>query len=207
MQENLFGAVAVEDHKPRHIVDGVDGRAVYYERFLDDGERARLFSDFRENIAWNQETISLYGKVHPIPRLTAWYGDEGASYKYSKISNKPNPWTQPLNELRRKIEAASNATYNSVLLNLYRHGADSVAWHADDERELGEEPNIASISLGAERKFQLRRRTGKEIVDVILADGSLLIMSGSLQQNWLHQIPKQPKIERERINLTFRRIS
>jgi alkylated DNA repair dioxygenase AlkB len=207
MQESLFGAAAVEDQKPRHVVDGVDGSAVYYDRFLDAEERVRLFRDFKENIAWNQETISLYGKVHPIPRLTAWYGDKGASYKYSKISNEPNPWTQSLNELRRKVEAASNATYNSVLLNLYRHGADGVAWHADDERELGEEPTIASISLGAERKFQLRRRTGKEIVDVILADGSLLVMSGSLQQHWLHQIPKQPKIERERINLTFRKIS
>ena len=140
-----------------------------------------------------------------VPRLTAWYGDEGTGYIYSGIRNVPLPWTPALIEVKRAIEPLSGVVFNSVLLNRYRTGKDSVSWHADDEPEFGDQPVIASVSFGSTRSFQLKHKKRKELkVSVELTHGSLLIMRGGTQANWLHQIPKTGRPVEERLNLTFR---
>ena len=148
----------------------------------------------------------MYGKVLKFPRLTAWYGDNDKPYSFSGITLQPNPWNEELKEIKRQIEPLCNAVFNSVLLNLYRDGKDSISWHTDAEKELGKNPKIASVNFGAEREFQLKHRTTGEKEMIVLQHGSLLIMQGELQHYWLHQVPKRKNIERPRINLTFRKI-
>lgn len=155
---------------------------------------------------WRQEQIQLFGRSIPQPRLTAWYGDRGASYRYSGLALEPLPWTPLLAGIRARTEAAAGRPFNSVLLNLYRTGSDSVSWHADDEPELGTDPVIASLSLGAVRRFQLKRRDGTARHALDLPDRSLLLMGPGVQREWLHAVPKQPKVEQPRVNLTFRAI-
>ena len=138
-------------------------------------------------------------------RLTAWYGDEGAAYTYSGLKNTPVPWTGPILEVKRAVEPHCGVTFNSVLLNRYRSGQDSVSWHADDEPEFGKDPVIASVSFGETRAFQLKHKKRKELrASVELTHGSLLLMRGGTQENWLHQVPKTRRPVRERLNLTFR---
>src|SRR5262245_31485322 len=181
------------------------GDVVFYPAFFPPAEADRLFRELVDTTAWRQESITLYGKPIPIPRLTAWYGDEGTGYIYSGIVNEPLPWTPALLEVKRAVEVPSGTTFNSVLLNQYRTGQDSVAWHSDDEKEFGENPMIASVSFGGTRTFQFRHKKRKALrASVELTHGSLLIMRGATQHNWLHQIPKTAKEVAERINLTFR---
>jgi alkylated DNA repair dioxygenase AlkB len=158
---------------------------------------------------WCQEKITLWGKEHWQPRLTAWYGDAGTDYSYSGIFLVPNVWTPTLRQIKSDIEALTGYRFNSVLLNLYRDERDSVGWHADAERELGHEPVIASLSLGETRTFKFKHRTRREFkpLSIDLTDGSLLIMAGSTQQFWLHGVDKERKTKGPRINLTFRNIS
>jgi len=145
------------------------------------------------------------GKEVLVPRLQAWYGDTTTDYRYSGLRFTPLPWTPVLLDIKAEIESNFGMHFNSVLLNYYRNGQDSVAWHSDKEAALGPDPLIASVSLGIERKFDLKRRDGnKQKISLGLADGSLLIMGRGLQQHWSHQIPKQPWITQPRINLTFR---
>lgn len=151
---------------------------------------------------WRQDSIVLFGKRHLQPRLTAWYGD--ASYTYSGLRLDPLPWTPLLAEIRVAVEAACGVRFNSVLLNYYRDERDSMGMHSDDEPELGPEPVIASLSYGATRSFVLRHKRNKRTVKLDLHDGSLLLMSGSLQSNWLHGINKSTRSIGERLNLTFR---
>lgn len=159
-------------------------------------------------MAWRQERIRVYGREHAVPRLTAWYGDRGATYTYSGIRHEPQPWSPTLVAMRERIEAAAGARFNSVLLNRYRTGADSNGWHADDEPELGPAPVIASVSLGAARRFALRRRgETRRLVTLVLEHGSLLIMSGRSQQEYQHTVPKEARVAGERINLTFRLVA
>jgi alkylated DNA repair dioxygenase AlkB len=139
----------------------------------------------------------------PQPRLTAWYGDDGKAYVYSGIINHPLPWTALLLALKAKAEGFAENAFNSVLLNYYRDGSDSVGWHADDEPELGERPVIASLSFGATRTFELRRRTTGKVTKVPLTSGSILVMRGTTQHHWIHRVPKEPGCA-SRINLTFR---
>ena len=146
----------------------------------------------------------IFGKVTPLPRLTAWYGDEGAGYEYSGIRNEPLEWTAELARLRDEAGEAAGVSFNSVLLNLYRDGSDSVSWHSDDEPELGQDPTIASVSLGATRRFKLRHKATRETVVRDLEDGSLLLMSGNSQRLWEHCITKTRRPVGKRINLTFR---
>ena len=136
------------------------------------------------------------------PRLTAWYGDEGKTYVYSGIRNHPLPWTPLLLALKAKAEGFAESAFNSVLLNYYRDGGDSVGWHADNEPELGGRPVIASLSLGATRTFELRRRTTGKVAKLPLTSGSILVMRGTTQHNWVHRVPKEPG-SASRINLTF----
>ena len=165
----------------------------------------RIFAALAAEAAWKQEHLTIQGRTIPLPRLTAWHGTR--SYRYSGIANAPQPWTPVLAELRDRLEAFLGASFNSVLCNRYRDGRDSVAWHADDEPELGMEPVIASISLGQARKFSFKRRDGAGArVDLTLEHGALLIMRGPTQRHWLHQVPKTTQPLAPRINLTYRRI-
>jgi alkylated DNA repair dioxygenase AlkB len=176
----------------------------FRERFLSEEESVAYFTALRRTAAWRQDTMRIAGKSINLPRLTAWYGDPGTEHTYSGILNVPEPWTPELAEIKARIETASAQRFNAVLLNLYRTGSDSMGWHADDEHDMS--PTIASISLGAARTFQLRRKTPPgDVVSMRLTSGSLLVMTGSTQLHWQHRVPKEPA-EGERINLTFRRV-
>jgi alkylated DNA repair dioxygenase AlkB len=165
---------------------------------------AEVFARLLDETAWRQESVVVYGKRHLQPRLTAWHGEVG--YTYSGLHLAPLPMTPLLAQLRSAVEAATGHRYNSVLLNYYRDGADSMGMHSDDEAELGPHPAIASLSYGAARSFILRHKRTKRTLKFDLADGNLLLMAGALQQNWLHGINKTAKPTGPRLNLTFRYI-
>ena len=174
--------------------------------FLPAAEATALLDHLAATVGWEQRTIRLFGQQFPQPRLTAWYGDPAARYTYSGLAWEPHPWLPVLTRLRQQLEAATAARYNSVLLNLYRDGRDSMGWHADDEPELGPAPTIASLSLGATRRFRLRPRAGLPHTpfSIDLPHGSLLLMHGSTQQHWQHALPKTARPVGPRLNLTFR---
>ena len=176
--------------------------------FLAPELAAAYLRELETTITWRQEPIRLFGRAVMQPRLTAWYGDPGAVYGYSGLRLAPLPWTPALVELRTQVEAAAAARFNCVLLNLYRHGQDSMGWHADDEPELGAAPVIASLSLGATRRFRLRPRDAQcpphPPVTLELTSGSLLLMRGPTQQYWQHAVPKTARPTAPRLNLTFR---
>ncbi|UOR04722.1 alpha-ketoglutarate-dependent dioxygenase AlkB [Hymenobacter aerilatus] len=180
------------------------------EHFLPPATADALLHELEHTIEWRQEAIRLYGREVLQPRLTAWYGDSAATYCYSGLQLTPQPWTPVLQQVRVQLEAATNSTFNSVLLNLYRYGQDSMGWHADDEPELGQMPVIASLSLGATRRFRLRPRdariTPHAPLSLDLPSGSLLVMRGPTQQYWLHAVPKTARPAGARLNLTFRLI-
>lgn len=186
----------------------LDGEVWYMENFIPLDKANSYFKKFVETINWRHEEIKMYGKTYPVPRKTAWYGYEGFNYKYSGILCNPEPWTKELLGIKRVIESfLPESDFNSVLLNLYRDGNDKVSWHADDEKGLGINPLIASVSLGATRRFDLKHKINPDKkLQLELVPGSLVIMKGALQHNWLHQIPVQKRITDSRINLTFRTI-
>jgi alkylated DNA repair dioxygenase AlkB len=158
-------------------------------------------------IQWQQDKIKLFGKSIAIPRFSAWYGDAELAYTYSGLTLYTHPWIKTLLSIKKKIENVSGELFNSVLLNWYRNGSDSMSWHADNEKELGENPIIASVNFGATRKFLLRYNLNtKDKITFHLSNGSLLLMQGALQHFWQHAIPKTKKVHHPRINLTFRRI-
>ena len=182
-----------------------DADIVFYPHFLDEQESDRLLTQMTETIDWRQDWITIYGRSMPQPRLTAWYGDPGKSYTYSGITMHPSPWTRTLLDLKTKAEAVSGVVFNSVLLNLYRDGNDSMGWHSDDEPELGQNPVIGSVSLGGTRRFMLRHRAEKGLKHQLeLTSGSFLLMQGTTQHYWQHQNPKAKRLVPPRINLTFR---
>ena len=185
-----------------------DADVVFYDRWFSPKDGDRLFAAIDQLTQWQQDHITLYGKTLPLPRLTAWHGDAGKPYTYSGITMCPHPWTAPLLEIKHSIAAVCGIQFNSVLLNKYRTGKDSVAWHSDDEPELGPNPVIASVSLGATRRFVFRHRHSPEIIPISidLTHGSLLMMQGTTQHAWQHQLPKTKKLVEPRINLTFRLI-
>jgi alkylated DNA repair dioxygenase AlkB len=166
---------------------------------------AEIFARLLAETAWRAETVVVYGKRHLQPRLSAWHGD--AAYTYSGLRLEPLPFTPLLQAIRAAVEQASGRRFNSVLLNYYRNERDSMGMHSDDEPELGPEPAIASVSFGATRTFILRHKRSKRTVKLDLTDGSLLLMAGFLQQNWLHGIQKQVRPANPRLNLTFRFIA
>ncbi len=185
----------------------MDGEAFYLPSFFDKLESDSYFSFLKSNINWQQRSIKIFGKMIIEPRQTAFYGDAGKSYKYSGLNLNPEMWNETLIIIRNRITECADIKITSVLLNYYRNGKDSMGWHRDNEPELGLEPMIASISLGANRKFYFRHRLKKkEKVSIILEHGSLLLMKGKTQHLWEHSIPKSLKEQGERINLTFRRI-
>lgn len=183
-----------------------DGEVYYIEHFIRQDEAASLYTRFIDELNWQEEQINIVGKEITVPRLVCWYGDPGAYYTYSGISHKPASWTKSLLELKQKIEFSAQSRFNSVLANLYRDENDSMGWHADKEKVLGRNPFIASVSLGDSRVFKLRHNQSKEIVQLSLSSGSLLLMGGVLQHHWRHCIPKTKLKKAPRINLTFRNI-
>ena len=176
--------------------------------FLPEPAATRLFHALTDAVTWRRDRIKLFGKSMEIPRLHQWFADDGLSYTWSGLTMTPQPWLDELIDIREQIEAACDYPFNSVLANLYRDGSDSMGWHADDEPELGHQPVIASLSLGAERDFVMRCRddeTAKKQY-MKLQHGSLLLMAGDTQRYWQHSLPKRRKISEPRINLTFRLI-
>ena len=179
----------------------------YFPGFLQETESLLLLETLVSEVPWKQQTIYMYGKEVVTPRLTAWYGDSEKTYQFSGTSFDPVPWTKELYDLKLKIETATRIQFNSVLLNYYRDGNDSVAWHGDNEKELGKNPHIASVSLGQPRKFEFRHKTEHARKYALqLENGSLLIMKGDLQHTWEHRIPKSKNENGPRINMTFRTI-
>jgi alkylated DNA repair dioxygenase AlkB len=182
-----------------------DATIVYFPDFLSKTEADSFFQELLQNIPWQQDEITVYGKKHLQPRLTALYGNEGKPYSYSNIVMQPHHWTPPLQKIKSLVANVSETNFTSVLLNYYRDGRDSNGWHADNEKELGTNPIIASVSLGAERTFQLKHNTDLSLKKTILLEhGSLLLMKGTTQHFWKHQVPKTTKHVESRINLTFR---
>ncbi len=180
-----------------------DGQVVLFRDFLGAEQSRRLFDAVSSSCPWRQDELMLFGRKVLTPRLSSWHGD--APYTYSGLTMTPQAWSPPLLEIKARAENHTHTTFNSVLLNLYRDGRDSMSWHSDDEPELGPNPLIASISLGEPRRFRLRHKMNKaRAVSVDLSDGSLLLMSGPTQHYWQHAIPKTRRTIGARINLTFR---
>ncbi|MEM0578704.1 alpha-ketoglutarate-dependent dioxygenase AlkB family protein [Flavobacterium polysaccharolyticum] len=191
---------------PEPIVFEVpDASIIYYPNFFSTEESDILFNTLQKEVPWQQDDIKVYGKVYPQPRLTALFGNEGKSYSYSNITMHPHKWSPLLMSIKEKVEKTTEAIYSTVLLNYYRDGKDSNGWHADNEKELGTNPIIASLSFGAERMFQLKHNhLDNQKINLTLENGSLLLMKGTTQHFWTHQIPKTTKPIGPRINLTFR---
>lgn len=182
-----------------------DADITLFEGLFSKGESDLFYKNLTTQISWQQDQIKMYGKKIPIPRLTAWYGDNDKPYKYSGIQMNPLTWTEDLLTIKTRIEKEVDVTFTSVLLNLYRSGMDSVNWHCDDEEELGQNPAIGSVSFGETRPFQLRHLNNKnDKLNISLTHGSFLLMKGTTQHFWEHQIPKTSKSIKPRINLTFR---
>ena len=187
------------------VLDLPDAEIIYYPHFFDKKVADDIFSQLKNDIPWQQDNITVFGKVHLQPRLTALFGNDGKSYSYSNIKMQPHPWNPILQKIKSQIESVSDANFTTVLLNLYRDGKDSNGWHADNEKELGNNPIIASVSFGTERVFQLKHNTIPGLKqNILLEHGSLLLMKGTTQHFWKHQIPKTAKPIGSRINLTFR---
>lgn len=192
------------DPIPLHLPDA---EIIYYPAFFNKKEADEIYEELMNCIPWQQDEITVYGKKHLQPRLTALYGNEGKSYSYSNIKMEPHPWNLLLQKIKLRVESTTGTKFTTVLLNQYRDGKDSNGWHADNEKELGINPSIASLSFGAERNFQLKHNSNKELrKSMTLEHGSLLLMKGSTQHFWKHQIPKTAKPIGPRINLTFRLI-
>ena len=188
------------------LIELSDGDILWVKHFLPPEEANQLMATLQQQIPWRQDSIRIGGKDTPIPRLQAWFGDAGMTYTYSGLTLQPTPWLPALAAIKHRIEDYSDTHFNSLLANLYRTGLDSMGWHADDERELGPNPVIASVSLGQERRFDLRHRATGQTVRTLLPSGSVLVMAGATQHHWVHQVPRTTRPLQPRINLTFRLI-
>lgn len=176
---------------------------LYCEHYLTHLQADELQQFCMQHTPWVQSQIMIFGKRVPIPRLNAWYGD--FPYRYSGTDFSACPMPPPLAQLQQQLMSDTALPYNSLLANLYRNGDDSMGWHSDDEKSLGTTPQIASISLGATRRFSLRRKHGKaDKLTLDLSHGSLLLMLGDCQREWQHCLPKSKKVKSPRVNLTFR---
>lgn len=203
----LFHPKLNNPYEPKAL-NVVDSELYLVEKTFCGTDADRYFKYLLSGIQWKQEDIVLFGKRMQQPRLTAWHADCGKSYTYSGLKWQPEAWNNLLLEIKNKVEIAAGQNFNSVLLNLYRNGNDSMGWHSDDEPELGRNPVIASLSLGGTRKFHLKHRIRSSVPNhtINLQHGNLLIMKGPTQHCWKHQIPKTKKAVEPRINLTFRNI-
>jgi len=229
MQNDLFSALNDPEEKIKELPDLVDSVSrvptavshslgdnliVEYTNLFDASLSLRAFDEIDATTQWRQDQIRIAGRTIPVPRLQCWMGAEHCRYAYSNISLEPMPWTHEMSSIRDLVNQVTDAAFNCVLINKYRSGEDSVSWHADDEPELGPSPRIASLSLGATRRFQLKRKVSpsmtpaarSERVVIALNSGSLLVMEPGVQENWVHQVAKTKLPVGPRINLTFRTI-
>ena len=183
-----------------------DGIVNYYGEIFGTLENQHYFESLLNKIAWKHDEAIIYGKHIITKRKAAWYGNNNYEYTYSNITKSALNWTKELLELKTVVEKTCGVSFNSCLLNLYHNGEEGMAWHSDDERSLGKDITIASLSFGAERKFCFKHKITKTTVPIMLGNGSLLVMKGATQTNWLHSLPKTKKVVSPRINLTFRNI-
>lgn len=174
--------------------------------FIDD--HWQLYESLCDEVDWQQPSLRLFGKTHKVPRLTAFYGDEGVEYRYSGLSHRASGWPATLHDIKNRIDTLLQARFNTVLLNRYRDGSDTMGFHADDETSLGRNPLIASISVGAARRFVVKPRNNKTKIrrEMLLEGGSLVVMAGNFQAEWLHGVPAEKNLTGGRINLTFRKV-
>jgi alkylated DNA repair dioxygenase AlkB len=185
----------------------IDGDVYLYPELFNEYTSNLYFNALTEFVAWKQEPVKIMGQEIMQPRLTAWYGDEGKSYSYTGITMNPLPWTIDLLKIKEAVQKISGEVFNSALLNLYRDGSDSVGWHRDNEKSLGINPVIGSVSFGVSRVFSLKHYKDKKLKEkVLLTNGSFLLMKGETQHKWLHSIQKDQTITAPRINITFRKI-
>lgn len=185
-----------------------DAAGWYLPLWLCAAAAAEAFAELASTLDWRTHRLRLFGREVETPRRCAWYGDPGARYRYSGLTLEPLRWTRRLADLRAALEALTGTAFNAVLANLYRDGRDRMGWHADDEPELGPEPVVASLSLGAPRRFLLRHRSRKDLPtqSLTLEPGSLLVMAGATQRHWKHALPPSTRVRAARINLTFRQV-
>ncbi|MDA9339608.1 alpha-ketoglutarate-dependent dioxygenase AlkB [Polaribacter sp.] len=183
-----------------------DGIANYHGKILNTRQCAFFYDAFMRTIHWKNDEAFIFGKHIITKRKVAWYGESEFSYTYSKVTKTATLFTEELLNLKKIIEKESNATYNSCLLNLYHTGEEGMAWHSDGEKMLKKNGEIASVTLGAARKFSFKHKETKQKVDVLLENGSLLVMKDTTQTHWLHRLPPTKKVNSPRINLTFRTI-
>ena len=183
-----------------------DGEVIYYGPIMNTKDAVSYYNLLMEEIEWANDQAMMFGKLIITKRKVAWYGSERFSYTYSKITKTAMPCTKELLALKELVETKSGETYNSCLLNLYHSGDEGMSWHSDGEKDLKKHGAIASMSFGADRKFAFKHKETKETVSQVLEKGSLLIMKGTTQENWLHRLPPTKKVKSPRINLTFRSI-
>ncbi|MDF9798101.1 alkylated DNA repair dioxygenase AlkB [Catalinimonas alkaloidigena] len=197
---NLFSQNEIINHLP------YDGEVYYYGNIIRPEVADNYYEKLMHRIAWKYDEAVMFGKHIVTKRKVAWYGDEDYSYTYSNATKQALAWTEELLELKQLVEKHCDTNYNSCLLNLYHDGEEGMAWHSDDEKALAKDSSIASLSLGAARKFAFKHKESRQTISLILAHGSLLEMKGTTQTYWWHRLPKTKKVKRARINLTFRRM-
>ncbi len=208
MQTSLFEAASAESSSPNSGISLLsrDGHALYIPCVFDENSCGALFASLLDTIDWKEDQLVMFGKLITTKRKVAWVGDVGCSYTYSGVKKFPEAWTPALLEIKQKVEALAQYTFNSCLLNLYHDGSEGMGWHSDDEKELDQTAPIASISFGGERKFAFKHKFDQTSVSVALANGSVLLMYAPTQQYWQHSLAKTKRTVAPRINLTFRAI-
>jgi alkylated DNA repair dioxygenase AlkB len=197
---DLFNTNSVQNILP------FEGDVLNYGLVLDSNLSTHCFNKFLEADFWEHDELIMFGKHLKTNRKVAWFGDQDYQYSYSNSIKKALRWTTELISLKEIVELKTGEKFNSCLLNLYQNGNEGMGWHSDNEKELGEHPVIASLSLGSARKFLLKHNQTKQKIAIILESGSLLLMKGETQEKWMHSLPKTKKIQKPRINLTFRYI-
>lgn len=203
---DLFDTDTAHEIVPRAILPR-DGQAVYFGALFSAAEADDYFAALRDEIDWQSDRVKLYGREIITRRKVAWHGDKPFHYTYSHSTKTALPWTDALVDLKARVEAADGNSYNCCLLNLYHSGDEGMAWHADDEKELQPNGAIASVSLGAPRRFVFRHKAERDKAEVLLDHGSLLVMQGTTQTHWEHSLPVMKRVKTPRINLTFRKIA
>jgi len=183
-----------------------EGEVIYEGSIFNRKQITSYYQNLLHQIPWQNDEAIIFGKHHITKRKVAWYGDKAYSYTYSGVTKQAHLWTPELLQLKQKVEEISSTTYNSCLLNLYHDGTEGMGWHSDAEKTLLENGTIASITFGAERKFSFKHKVTRQRVDILLENGSLLLMKGTTQKNWLHRLPPTKKVFSPRINLTFRTV-
>jgi alkylated DNA repair dioxygenase AlkB len=208
MQTSLFEAASAEA-SPANSGIGLlskDGHALYIPSVFDENSCDALFASLLNTVSWKEDQLVMFGKLITTKRKVAWVGDAGCSYTYSGVKKFPQAWTPALLEIKQKVEALAQHTFNSCLLNLYHDGSEGMGWHSDDEKELEQAAPIASVSFGGERKFAFKHKFDRTSVSLTLANGSVLLMHAPTQQSWQHSLTKTKRPVGPRINLTFRAI-